>query len=221
MLVLLTVLLVGAEPQELDFLDFNSVIPKKQVGHLCADEREDKLKVLEVLDDHTLLIEVDTEKLTTVIRGGQVTASYSGRRRIVRVHNFPTKGLTSGQPLQFTKEQVFRLGKSELYTPADGTEQMLSNIQMVRPEDIANVKAELLALQSELEAKNQGAEFHTFTDSSGTFRVEAWLVKLEDGKVHLHKRDNSVVQVPTSRLSKDDLEWIRKEVKRRRDRTRN
>jgi hypothetical protein len=44
----------------------------------------------------------------------------------------------------------------------------------------------------------------TWSDSSGKFKVEAELVKIEDGQVVLRKRDGSVVRVPLDKLSRED-----------------
>jgi hypothetical protein len=44
----------------------------------------------------------------------------------------------------------------------------------------------------------------TWVDDSGTHRIEAEFVKLEDGKVHLKKTDGTVIQVPLEKLSAED-----------------
>jgi hypothetical protein len=52
-------------------------------------------------------------------------------------------------------------------------------------------------------------EPHTWTDSTGSFSVEAELVKYADGNVELRKADGSLVTVPLKRLSKEDIAYVR------------
>jgi len=49
----------------------------------------------------------------------------------------------------------------------------------------------------------------TWTDNSGSFRVEAELVTVKNDKVYLEKVDGSVIAVPLDRLSDADREYIR------------
>ncbi|MGI9518433.1 MAG: SHD1 domain-containing protein [Pirellulaceae bacterium] len=51
-------------------------------------------------------------------------------------------------------------------------------------------------------------EFRTWRDSTGEFEVEAKFVKLEDGMVHIEKKDGRVIQVAMTRLSVRDVEYV-------------
>ncbi|KAH8830815.1 hypothetical protein DL96DRAFT_1786537 [Flagelloscypha sp. PMI_526] len=53
-------------------------------------------------------------------------------------------------------------------------------------------------------------------DRSGQFRVEAMLIEVRDGKVSLHKTNGVVVQVPTEKMSADDMRYIEKLAQRER-----
>jgi actin cytoskeleton-regulatory complex protein SLA1 len=50
----------------------------------------------------------------------------------------------------------------------------------------------------------------TWTDRSGTFRVEAQFIGLTDGKIHLHKQNGIKIAVPTSKMAVEDLEYVEK-----------
>lgn len=48
----------------------------------------------------------------------------------------------------------------------------------------------------------------TWTDNTGKYAVEAELVEVRDGNVHLRKTDGSVVSVPLERLSAADRRYL-------------
>jgi hypothetical protein len=52
------------------------------------------------------------------------------------------------------------------------------------------------------------AEARTWTDSSGTHRLEAELVSLADGKVHLQTPAGRMYSIPLSKLSSDDRKFV-------------
>lgn len=52
------------------------------------------------------------------------------------------------------------------------------------------------------------APFRTWSDATGQFEVEAQMVRNEDGKVSLRRRDGRVVEVPLKRLSEEDRAYV-------------
>ena len=50
----------------------------------------------------------------------------------------------------------------------------------------------------------------TWTDRSGTFKVEAEFLGVQEGKVKLHKANGIKISVPLSKMSIEDIEWIDK-----------
>ncbi len=51
-----------------------------------------------------------------------------------------------------------------------------------------------------------------WTDSSGTHKIEAELVKLDGEVVHLKKADGTIVKVPLNKLCEDDRKFVRHEM---------
>ena len=51
-------------------------------------------------------------------------------------------------------------------------------------------------------------KLRTWTDRSGSFRVEAQFIGLTDGKIHLHKQNGVKIAVPTSKMAVEDLEYV-------------
>ena len=50
----------------------------------------------------------------------------------------------------------------------------------------------------------------TWTDRSGTFKVEAEFIGLREGKIHLHKLNGVKIAVPVAKMSVEDLEYVEK-----------
>lgn len=48
----------------------------------------------------------------------------------------------------------------------------------------------------------------TWTDRSGTFKVEAEFIGLRDGKIHLHKQNGVKIAVPVAKMAVEDLEYV-------------
>lgn len=50
----------------------------------------------------------------------------------------------------------------------------------------------------------------TWTDRSGSFKVEAEFIGLKDGKIHLHKLNGVKIAVPVVKMAIEDLEYVEK-----------
>ena len=50
----------------------------------------------------------------------------------------------------------------------------------------------------------------TWTDRSGSFKVEAQFIGLKDGKIHLHKLNGVKIAVPVAKMAIEDLEYVEK-----------
>lgn len=48
----------------------------------------------------------------------------------------------------------------------------------------------------------------TWTDRSGSFKVEAQFIGLTDGKIHLHKQNGVKIAVPVTKMAVEDLEYV-------------
>ena len=59
--------------------------------------------------------------------------------------------------------------------------------------------------------------YRTFTDRTGKHQTEAYLIKFSGGKAQLEKRDGEIKEVPLKKLSAEDQQWLRNELKRRKN----
>ena len=48
----------------------------------------------------------------------------------------------------------------------------------------------------------------TWTDRSGSFKVEAEFIGLKDNKIHLHKLNGVKIAVPVTKMAMEDLEYV-------------
>ncbi|KAL9609982.1 MAG: hypothetical protein Q9167_005284 [Letrouitia subvulpina] len=52
------------------------------------------------------------------------------------------------------------------------------------------------------------AKIRTWTDRSGSFKVDAQFIGLKDGKIHLHKLNGVKIAVPVGKMAVEDLEYV-------------
>jgi actin cytoskeleton-regulatory complex protein SLA1 len=57
------------------------------------------------------------------------------------------------------------------------------------------------------------SKIRTWTDHSGSFKVEAQFIGIADGKIHLHKVNGVKIAVPVSKMSPEDLAYVEKVTK--------
>ena len=57
-------------------------------------------------------------------------------------------------------------------------------------------------------SKPNTARVRTWTDRSGTFKVEAEFIGLREGKIHLHKTNGVKIAVPVTKMAVEDLEYV-------------
>jgi len=57
-------------------------------------------------------------------------------------------------------------------------------------------------------SKPNPARLRTWTDRSGSFKVEAEFILIKDGKIHLHKVNGVKIAVPVTKMSVEDLEYV-------------
>lgn len=53
-------------------------------------------------------------------------------------------------------------------------------------------------------------KIRTWTDRSGSFKVEAQFLGLKDGKIHLHKSNGVKIAVPVAKMAIEDIEYVEK-----------
>lgn len=61
---------------------------------------------------------------------------------------------------------------------------------------------------SSSKSKPDSDKIRTWTDRSGSFKVEAQFIGLKDGKIHLHKLNGVKIAVPVGKMAIQDLEYV-------------
>ncbi|KAL9582104.1 MAG: hypothetical protein Q9203_005634 [Teloschistes exilis] len=62
--------------------------------------------------------------------------------------------------------------------------------------------------KSSSKSKPESDKVRTWTDRSGSFKVEAQFIGLKDGKIHLHKVNGVKIAVPVAKMAIQDLEYV-------------
>lgn len=62
--------------------------------------------------------------------------------------------------------------------------------------------------KEQAKAKPNSTRVRTWTDRSGSFKVEAEFIGLREGKIHLHKLNGVKIAVPVAKMAVEDLEYV-------------
>lgn len=85
---------------------------------------------------------------------------------------------------------------------------------LMAPTDERSTSATSSKRNSKMEKKSMPntSKVRTWTDRSGTFKVEAEFLGLRDEKIHLHKTNGVKIAVPVPKMSAEDLEFVERET---------
>ncbi len=105
--------------------------------------------------------------------------------------------------------------------------QGIIRFKNVRGEQLEKAVEQLLApaeVASESDAREfpivgaSAPELRKWTDKTGSYTVMAEFVKFREGKAHLKREDNEVIEVAMTKLSDGDQEFIRDKLREKRGR---
>ena len=125
----------------------------------------------------------------------ELLASLDGKPYLVRIDS--TVGLASGEILS---GPTFVAGTVTIRT-SDGLPSSLTVLQIVPESELRT------AIDEQIGSSGQDG-FRTWRDLSGSYSVEAKLLGQDSVKVVLQKRDGSIVNVPKSKLSQKDQDFL-------------
>lgn len=118
--------------------------------------------------------------------------------------NYPTEGLVDGDNVRLVGP--VEVTGTKKYEALLGNQTTIRVIELVAPERAAEIEAEL-------KAKAEAHLYRVWTDSTGKHSIEAKFVEFKSNGVYLERRDNKeVINLPVSRLSPEDRQWIREHL---------
>ncbi|QDS96811.1 SHD1 domain-containing protein [Adhaeretor mobilis] len=183
-------------------LSLTKIIPKSPRKYDdCLSIRELKERSLGYLECwHLEVTQVlsETELLISPIKGDAQS---------LWLKDYPTKGIVDGDKIRLIG--LARVEGTESYESVTG-----SNVTV----RVVKLLSEKEALKFEMEAKaaTEAALFRTWTSKTGKTKLEAKFIDFEKGYVSLElKKDKKLVKVRSTKLSKEDVKWIREELKKR------
>ncbi len=92
------------------------------------------------------------------------------------------------------------------------------NLARVEDEELVPITGEMLDSESSEGAPGRGtdeSEYRTWTTADGQHTTVAKFVEFQDSKAHLEKQDGATIALSMTALCKEDQQWIREELKRR------
>lgn len=114
------------------------------------------------------------------------------------------------RPPQRERERRSGVNNEEVTEPESSSDFEYTPVPLEQPADPFNARA----FPRHESAADK--EWRLFMSADGEFFMEAKLLGFQNGKAQLKRRDNgTAVEVLTSKLSAEDREWIRDEIKRR------
>ncbi|MDZ4656480.1 MAG: SHD1 domain-containing protein [Bythopirellula sp.] len=127
----------------------------------------------------------------------------------------PTKGLVNEQLVVLIGLVEVKGTKS--YIDTEGGSNTIRVVRFITAERKAAIDKQLA---DQIAAERDVAEellYRIWTSSKGNHTIEAKFVKFEKGKVHLQKRDGSVIGLAPKKLSKEDRDFYRELIKMQND----
>ena len=118
---------------------------------------------------------------------------------------YPTKDLVDADKVRVVG--LIEAKGTKEFTTVLGAKRTVRVIRLLTPKQI-----------EEIEASKKRAEeeklFRMWASADSNFTVDAKFVAFKDGRVHLEKRDGTVIEVPPFRLSREDQEYYRDLLKK-------
>ena len=121
---------------------------------------------------------------------------------------YKTNGLVDGEQVRLIGPVLVKGTKT--YETVDGASATVRVIRLLTPEETKKI-------EDEKAAATEAALYRTWTDATGTHKVLAKFIDFKKGKAYLQRKDSQTIELSPSKLSKEDQEWIREEMKKRKE----
>lgn len=131
---------------------------------------------------------------------------FDGSPRLLMLRGFPTKNLADDDT--FLLVELGKVTGTTTYETLAGTNTVYV-IEPLAKEDVEKLE------QAALEAAKAAEDAKYRTWKSVDSEIEGQFIKFQNNRVHLAKRDGTIVEVQHGKLSKEDHQFIREEIKRR------
>lgn len=147
---------------------------------------------------------------------GVVPSSYVEITGAVAAEPESRSGVNAGlTPVQQNRLEEQRLAKEAARSPR-GVDDIPTPLpergSSLAAEDKKSSRKDRKASKSEGKTRSKPdlSKVRTWTDHSGSFKVDAQFLGIADGKIHLHKVNGVKIAVPVSKMSQPDLDYVEK-----------
>lgn len=182
----------------LPILDYPSLrvgqIGKLPDNVITKTNQSSSYKVLQIIDNNNALIEWNIWS-----DGTNSNSPPSKVSKVFWLKNDMT-GKVDGQT--FTLSGCYRVIGTKQYETTTGSNTVFQ-FESFDPSDL------LSEIRNEPKSKSDLKKlFREWSDATGSFKVKAKFIELQQGVAVLEKEDGKRISVPLTKLSKDDLAWI-------------
>lgn len=151
------------------------------------------------LEEYSLLVGSVLNPNEVLVEGGPIHLLLRG---------YPTAGLATEQKVRLIGPVKFN---------GTYTYNSVGGALTVRVVELLK-DAELKKHQDELAAAEEAKQYRTYTDSTGKFTFEGKFIEYKSGKAFIQRRDTKkVLELELSKLSRPDGDYIRNEIKARKE----
>jgi len=127
----------------------------------------------------------------------------------VMLTEYPTKGLVDGDKVRIVG--LIEVTGTKPYST--GSQTTLRTIRLVTNERKAELVAHSAAKKKAEDVAAEAARIRIWTDDTGSHKFEGTFLTFKNNKARLERKDGKIIEVPMSRLSKKDQQWIRDDLR--------
>ena len=174
---------------------------------------EDEVSV--AVDDEVIIIDDTKSEEWWMVRRlkngkeGVVPSSYVEITGTVPAGSESVSGLNAARStVEQNRIEEERLAKEATKNGTSSHQKIPDRGSSLSGESSSRSKSKRGSASGASKSKPNTSRVRTWTDRSGTFKVEAEFIGLREGKIHLHKLNGVKIAVPVAKMSVEDLEYV-------------
>jgi hypothetical protein len=182
----------------IDYMDRQLILTGVKTDDLAADDvlRMPSVKIVRIDNGHYVL---------QPVRESADARALGRKQQIARLEAQLRDPFRGGYV-----DGEMKMHRGEKEQVAAATREIRTKLESLKREEAqAQKTTKGLSSVKGQEAPSQATEWRTWTDSSGSHKIEAQFGGIIAGTVKLIKRDDSIIKIPIETLSDEDQEWIK------------
>lgn len=191
-----------------DQTDFRQSAKITLLKPVPSEPRSGSVSMSDLVPDAECYIEDWQMQVLSVVNSNEMILD-GGADILVWLEGFPTANFVNDQKVRILGP--IKVTGSKSYTDTEGAKVKVRTVRLLSLDEIA-----VIAKREADEAESK--QYRKFTDSSGKHSFEGKFIEYKNSMVVLVRKDNQkTIEVKMSQLSKEDGEWLRAEMKSRKE----